>query len=68
MTLTKSDKNWISRCIERIVRRLLEQEAEITAQFGGYDGATDARDDDWADESRRKKIGFDTGMKKGKQK
>lgn len=56
--LNKADRLWIAKAVRRILAEVIRDEA----QHGGYDGATDVSDDEWAEQgrkkSRRKRIGF----------
>ena len=55
MSLSKADKLWVAKTVRRILAEVIRTEAV----HGGYDGATDVTDDEWAEEGkRRRKIGF----------
>lgn len=57
MSLTRADKQWIRKAVREILAEVIAQEA----QHGGYDGATDVGEDEWAEEGKKRKprrIGF----------
>lgn len=63
--LTAADKKWLRKILRDLfraeARSLLEDMIEgQVAQMGGYDGATDCTEDDWAEEGKpkRRRIGF----------
>lgn len=59
--LTAGDKAWLRKEIKRIVERSVEQlVSEAASGHGGYDGATSVTDDEWAEEGRRRRVGFQT--------
>lgn len=43
---------------EEFRRVIKEMIADEQTQIGGYDGATEVKDDDWAEEGKRRAIGF----------
>lgn len=58
MTISVSDKRWIRKMVREEFRTIIDEMiSEEKTQTGGYDGATEVKDDDWADESRRR-VGF----------
>lgn len=60
MALSAADKRWHRKMVREEIASLLDDIlAGQIQQAGGYDGATEYKDDDWADESRkRRRIGF----------
>ena len=71
MALTAADWKRLRKLMREVfraeARSLLEDMIEgQVAQMGGYDGATEYKDDEWAEESetpkkRRRRIGFRAG-------
>jgi hypothetical protein len=60
VALSTTDKRWIRKMVRDEIRALLEDMLEgQQAAMGGYDGATEVVDDDWAEEGKRKRrVGF----------
>lgn len=63
--LSPADKRWIRKIVREVTREefravIKQMIAEEQTQIGGYDGATEVVDDDWADEGKqhRRRIGF----------
>lgn len=59
--LTSADWKRLRAMLRAEIRSLLDDMVEgQQAAMGGYDGATEVQDDDWAEESKRKRhrIGF----------
>ena len=62
--LNAADKRWLRKILRAEIASLLEDMIKGQAeQLGGYDGATEYKDDEWAEESetpkkRRRRIGF----------
>lgn len=57
MKLSPEDRRWLRRMVRDVLAEVIAQEA----QHGGYDGATNVSDDEWAEEgkkAKRKRIGF----------
>lgn len=57
--LTREDKAWLRKMLRAEIDALLKDMIE-GQQMGGYDGATEVKEDDWSDDGKRKRrrIGF----------
>lgn len=59
--LTTADKKWIRAMVRAEIRKVIEEIA-TSEQVGGYDGATEVKEDEWAEEGRKKRrVGFRAG-------
>lgn len=55
--LTASEKRIVAAVLKGF-RAIIDEMVQVE-QMGGYDGATEVKDDDWAEQGkRRKRIGF----------
>lgn len=68
MALTAKDKAWITATFKRVVEEVLQDMVDGHAEaVGGYDGAHEYKDDDWADDGKQR-IGFEHPTTGGIQK
>lgn len=60
MSLTLADKRYLRAMVRSEIQKVIMEasEQQVGPTQGGYDGATEFKEDEWSEDSRRVVVGF----------